>query len=111
MANFRPVEHLSRAVSYMACSSDSPLKRLRTAYSVYLVPRYTRGWPQELQGSLDALNEAMYEGINTDASAMKIIARIVALYGEAERLYQQELLKERISQFPQRVNNEKDYIQ
>lgn len=97
MANYRPVEHLNRAVSYMACSTDSPLKRLRTAYAVNLAPRYTRGWPQELQDSLNTLNDAMYEGVNTDASALRIIARIVSLYGEAERLYQQELLKERMA--------------
>lgn len=94
MANYRPVESLSRAVRYLACSTESPLRRLRTTYAVNLAPRLTRGWPQELQSSLNMLHDAMYKGVNSDGEALKIIARIVSLYGEAERLYQQELFKE-----------------
>lgn len=94
MANYRPVESLNRAVRYLACSTESPLRRLRTAYAVNLAPRYTRGWSQELQSSLNILHNAMYEGVNSDADALKAIARIVSIYGEAERLYQQELFKE-----------------
>ncbi|MGI5836477.1 MAG: hypothetical protein ACOX87_08290 [Chloroflexota bacterium] len=94
MANYKAVESLNRAVRYLACSTESPLRRLRTAYAVNLAPRYTRGWPQELQSSVNMLHDAMYEGIKTDADALKAIVRIISIYGEAERLYQQELFKE-----------------
>ena len=49
---------------------------------------------QELQSSVNMLHDAMYEGIKTDADALKAIVRIISIYGEAERLYQQELFKE-----------------
>lgn len=105
MANYRPVESLNQAVRYMACSTESPLRRLRTAYAVNLAPRYTRGWPQELQSSLNMLHNAMYEGIESDADALRAIARIVSIYGEAERLYQQELFKENMAVASPPINN------
>ena len=94
MANYRPVENLNRAVRYLACSTESPLRRLRTAYAVNLAPRHTRGWPQELQNSLNMLHDTMYKGVNSDTEALEVIARIISIYGEAERLYQQELYRE-----------------
>ncbi len=97
MANYVPAESLNRAVRYLACSTESPLRRLRTAYAVNLAPRYTRAWPHKLQNSLNMLHDTMYEGVSSDDEALKVINRIISLYGEAERLYQKELFKERIS--------------
>lgn len=84
--HYKPWENLLRAVSYMACSAEPPLQRLKTAYVVNLFHVGTDNCSDETGTKLKALKKRMEQPI-TDDDVIRITDDVVGLFSHtAEEL-------------------------